>query len=83
MDLTALPRPFAMAISQSRAAMACYDQLPPAHRDAVLRQVSQARTKRELQTVVHRLAHWPAPQTAETTCKSALSVPYWMQETIP
>lgn len=51
--------PFAMALSQSRAAMQCYAALPPEHRDAVLQQVSQARTKGDLRHVVYRLAHWP------------------------
>lgn len=56
--MTTLPSAFAMALSQSRAAMQCYDALPPAHRDAVLEQVSRARTKGDLRHVVHRLAHW-------------------------
>ena len=58
-----LPPGFAMALSQSRAAMVRYSQLPPSHRSVVLEQVSQAKTKGDMQSVVYRLAHWPAAET--------------------
>lgn len=58
MEEQRLPEGFSMALAQNRFAMQNFVSMPEVQRSAVIEQSRRAKTKREMQYLVSRIADW-------------------------
>lgn len=61
MDVSDLPRPFAMALTQSRSAMRCFSAMTEAQQQAVANLAMTAATRAEMRSAVGCLARRSPP----------------------